>query len=67
MVDAVGVDHVAIGTDRGGVSLRSALFTDWADWLSIPAALVDRGFSQTDVAKIMGQNARRLLIATLPS
>lgn len=67
MVEAVGVEHVAIGTDLGGVSLRSALFTDWADWPSIPAALVDRGFSQTDVAKIMGQNARRLLIATQPS
>lgn len=67
MVDTVGVDHVAIGTDLAGVSLRSALFTDWAEWPSIPAALVDRGFSQADVAKIMGKNARRLLSATLPS
>jgi membrane dipeptidase len=66
MVDAVGVEHVAIGTDLAGMSLRSALFSDWAEWPSIPAALVDRGFGQADVAKIMGKNARRLLMATLP-
>jgi membrane dipeptidase len=65
MVDTVGVDHVAVGTDLAGMSPRSALFTDWAEWPSIPVALVDRGFSHADVAKIMGKNARRLLMATL--
>ena len=65
MVDAVGIDHVAIGTDMAGVSPRSALFTDWTEWPSIPAALLDRGFSRPDVAKIMGGNVRRLLEATL--
>jgi membrane dipeptidase len=65
MVDAVGVDHVAIGTDLAGVSPRSALFTDWAEWPSIPAALLDRGFARQDVAKIMGGNVQRLLEATL--
>jgi membrane dipeptidase len=65
MVDAVGVDHVAIGTDLAGVSPRAALFTDWAEWPSIPAALLDRGFVRADVVKIMGGNMRRLLEATL--
>lgn len=65
MVDAVGVDHVAIGTDMAGVSPRSALFTDWTEWPSIPAALLDRGFARQDVAKIMGGNMRRLLEATV--
>jgi membrane dipeptidase len=65
MVDVVGVDHVAIGTDLAGVSPRAALFTDWAEWPSIPAALLDRGFARQDVAKIMGANMRRLLEATL--
>ena len=36
MVDGVGVDHVAAGTDLGGMRPRSALFTDWAEWPSIP-------------------------------
>jgi membrane dipeptidase len=65
MVDTVGVDHVAIGTDMAGVNPRSVLFTDWAEWPSIPAALLDRGFARPDVAKIMGGNMRRLLEATL--
>ena len=65
MVDAVGVDHVAIGTDLAGVSPRAALFTDWAEWPSIPAALLDRGFARHEVAAIMGGNMRRLLDATL--
>ena len=65
MVDAVGVDHVAIGTDMGGIDPRAALFTSYADWPTIPAALLDRGFGRDDVAKIMGMNMRRLLEATL--
>jgi membrane dipeptidase len=65
MVDAVGVDHVAIGTDMAGVNPRSALFTDWTEWPSIPAALLERGFARQDVVKIMGGNMRRLLEATV--
>jgi membrane dipeptidase len=65
MVDAVDVNHVAIGTDLAGVSPRAALFTDWAEWPSIPAALLDRGFVRDEVAKVMGGNMRRLLEATL--
>jgi len=65
MVDVVGMDHVAIGTDLAGVSPRAALFTDWAEWPSIPAALLDRGLARREVAQIMGGNMRRLLEATL--
>jgi membrane dipeptidase len=65
MVDAVGIEHVAIGTDMAGVNPRSALFTDWTQWPSIPAALLDRGFTRQDVVRIMGGNVRRLLEATL--
>ena len=65
MVDTVGADHVAIGTDLAGVNPCSALFTDWTEWPSIPAALLERGFARQDVVKIMGGNMRRLLEATL--
>src|SRR5437899_1446330 len=65
MVDVVGMDHVAIGTDLAGVSPRAALFTDWAEWPSIPAALLDRGLARREVAQIMGGNMRRLLEAAL--
>jgi len=65
MVDAVGIEHVAIGTDMAGVNPRSALFTDWTQWPSIPGALLDRGFTRQDVTRIMGGNVRGLLEATL--
>jgi len=65
MVDTVGIDHVAIGTDMAGINPRNVLFTDWAAWPSIPTALLERGFTRDDVAKIMGGNMRRLLNATL--
>ena len=65
MVDTVGVEHVAIGTDMAGVNPRSALFTDWAEWPSIPSALLDRGFVRQDVVRIMGGNVQRLLETTL--
>jgi membrane dipeptidase len=65
MVDAVDINHVAISTDLAGVSPRAALFSDWAEWPSIPTALLDRGFARDEVAKVMGGNMRRLLEATL--
>ena len=67
--DQLGVRHRNVrlwrGTDLAGVSPRAALFTDWAEWPSIPAALLDRGFARHEVAAIMGGNMRRLLDATL--
>ena len=62
MVDAVGVDHVGIGTDMDGIG-RNALFTSYADWPSIPGALLARGFARPEVAKVMGGNFRRLFEA----
>jgi len=57
-----GIDHVGIGTDMDGIG-RAALFTDYADWASIPAGLLARGFAPADVAKVMGGNVARLLHA----
>ena len=62
LVDAVGVEHVGIGTDMDGIG-RSAVFSDYDDWPDIPTGLLARGFNREDVAKIMGGNARRLLEA----
>jgi membrane dipeptidase len=59
MIDAVGVDHVAVGTDMdfGFASVVPA----YADWVGIPAALLARGLSADEVRKIIGGNAMRLL------
>jgi len=61
LIDAVGIDHVAIGTDMHG-NYRP-VFRNYRDWHLIPAALLARGLSEQDVAKIMGENFLRIFDA----
>jgi membrane dipeptidase len=63
LVDAVGIDHVAIGTDMHG-NYRP-VFRNYRDWNLIPAALLARGLAEKDVAKIMGENFLRVFHAAL--
>jgi membrane dipeptidase len=64
MIDAVGVDHVGIGTDMDGISPPSFLaWDDYREWPSLGAALLARGRSREDVAKVMGGNFRRVFEA----
>jgi membrane dipeptidase len=65
LVEAVGADHVGVGTDMDGVG-PYAVVTSYGDWPSIPAALLARGVGRDDVAKIMGGNFRRVLDAVCP-
>jgi len=61
MIDAVGVDHVGIGTDMDGISPPSFVsFTDYGEWPSIPATLLARGYARADVAKVTGGNFLRV-------
>ena len=64
LIDAVGVDHVAIGTDMDA-NYRPVL-RSYLDWSLIPAALLARGMHDAEVAKIMGGNFMRLFKANLP-
>ena len=59
LVDAAGIDHVGIGTDMDGIG-PSAIFTSYARWPSLAAALVDHGYRPDEAAKILGGNARRV-------
>jgi len=62
LVDVVGIDHVGIGTDMDGIG-PGAIFTSYARWPSLAAALLDRGYRADDVAKILGGNFQRVLQA----
>jgi membrane dipeptidase len=59
LVDAVGIDHVALGTDMDGIG-PGAIFTSYARWPSLAAALLDRGYRPEEVGKILGGNAQRV-------
>jgi len=61
LVDAVGVEHVAIGTDMDANFMP--VFADYRDWPLIPAALLARGLHEGEVARIMGGNFLRVLAA----
>jgi membrane dipeptidase len=64
LVDTIGIDHVAIGTDMDGIfPARQATFDDYTEWPSIPAALLARGFGRQDVAKVIGGNFVRVFRA----
>jgi membrane dipeptidase len=61
MVDTVGIDHVAIGTDLDFTF--KPVFKCYRDWSLIPAALLAHGMHEAEIAKILGGNFLRLLDA----
>jgi membrane dipeptidase len=63
LVDTVGIDHAAIGTDMDA-NFKPVL-RSYRDWSLIPAALLARGMHDADVAKIMGGNFLRVFKSNL--
>jgi membrane dipeptidase len=63
LTDTVGIDHVAIGTDMD--ANYRPVFQSYRDWSLIPAALLARGMSEAEAAKIMGGNFLRVFRANL--
>ena len=64
MVDAVGIDHVGIGSDMMGLLGGSAL-PSYARLPAVAAALMARGFNVADMRKLVGGNYRRVALANL--
>jgi len=62
-VDLVGVEHVALGSDFDGAV---QVPFDISGLPLLTDALLQAGFSDTDIEKLMGGNVLRLLQATLP-
>ncbi|MES2753064.1 MAG: dipeptidase [Pseudomonadota bacterium] len=56
----VGIDHVGLGSDFDGAVTTGF---DTAQLAAVTQALLDRGFSDADVGKVMGGNVLRVLRA----
>jgi membrane dipeptidase len=58
LIDVAGVEHVAIGSDMDGN--YKPVLTEYADFPLLAAALLYRGRSEQDVARVLGGNFLRL-------
>jgi microsomal dipeptidase-like Zn-dependent dipeptidase len=62
-VNIVGADHVALGSDFDG---GTTVPFDSSGWALLTDALLQEGFSEQDIHKIMGENVVRVLMKVLP-
>lgn len=62
--DLVGIDHVGLGSDFDG-AVTTRFDTTRLD--AITQGLIDAGFSDADIAKVMGGNVFRVLMQVLPN
>jgi len=61
IVKLVGIDHVGIGSDFDGVQAVPADLKSAADLPNLTAELLRRGYSESDIDKILGGNMLRVM------
>jgi membrane dipeptidase len=64
MVDAIGIDHVGLGSDMRGL-VGPSVFSSYRDLPLLAQALLAHGFQVPDVRKILGGNYVRVFSASL--
>jgi membrane dipeptidase len=62
MADAVGVDHVSIGTDQ---HVTPGTVQDYTQWVYLVAAMLRGGFTPEEAGKISGGNYMRIFRAVV--
>jgi membrane dipeptidase len=61
IVKVAGIDHVGLGSDYDGVSTLPTQLEDVSCYPYITQALLDRGYSEADIKKILGENLLRVM------
>jgi membrane dipeptidase len=61
IVKLVGIDHVGIGSDFDGIQVVPADLKSVADLPNLTAELLRRGYSESDIDKILGGNMLRVM------
>jgi membrane dipeptidase len=60
IVSVAGIDHVGLGSDFDGFGVTVQGLSDCAELPLITAKLVERGYSDGDISKILGGNFLRV-------
>jgi membrane dipeptidase len=63
VVKLVGIDHVGIGTDFDGVQSTLSDLADVSQLANLTGELLRRGYSESDIDKILGGNMLRVMEA----
>jgi microsomal dipeptidase-like Zn-dependent dipeptidase len=63
-IDLLGVDHVALGSDYDG---STEVLFDTSELAVLTQTMLDEGFSETEIRKVMGENAKQFFLANLPA
>ncbi len=56
-----GVDHVGLGSDFDGINVVPLQLDDVSTYPNITQGLLDRGYSEEDIKKILGANLLRVM------
>ena len=67
IVKLIGVDHVGLGSDFDGIDSAPKQLRTVVDYPEFTKALIKRGYSDTDIAKILGGNFLRVYRANNPN
>lgn len=63
VVKLVGVDYVGLGSDFDGIDCAPVGLSDVGMWPNLTRALLERGYTQSDIQKIYGENLLRVMSA----
>lgn len=63
LAEAMGVDHIGIGSDFDGVDATPVGLEDVSCYPAITDELLARGWGEPEIRKVLGQNALRVLAA----
>lgn len=66
IVKLVGADYVGLGSDFDGITTTPLELDDVTSYPLITKALVEKGYSEADITKILGGNFLRVLKASEP-
>ncbi|MFW9905586.1 MAG: dipeptidase [Candidatus Thorarchaeota archaeon] len=60
IIDLIGIDYVGLGSDFDGIGITPKGLENASKIKSIPPLLKKEGFNDQDIAKIMGENFKRV-------